>query len=103
VLLRPIARVYAPLADHLAARGAVGERRVTRGYRPWWRGQASAPHAWYGWLHVGWGVEAVDRAAETVTFARPGGLAGRATGGPGWARPRAVGGVGGGVVVRTPL
>ena len=91
-MLRPIARVYAPLADHLAARGAAGEWRVTlrfaqvegllgrllpvtarapRGYRLWWRGQATAPHAWYGWQRVGWTVEAVDLATEKVTFAHP--------------------------------
>ena len=28
-MLRPIARIYAPLGDHLAACGAAGERRVT--------------------------------------------------------------------------
>ena len=28
-MLRPIARIYAPLAGHLAARGAAGEWRVT--------------------------------------------------------------------------
>ena len=28
-MLRPIERTYAPLADHLAGRGAAGERRVT--------------------------------------------------------------------------
>ncbi len=93
-MLRPIARIYAPLAEHLAAREAVGERRVTlgfaaveallgrplpataragRGYRPWWRGQGDAPHAWYGWLRGGWRVATVDLAAETVTFARLGG------------------------------
>ena len=92
VILRPIERVYAPLADHLAGRGAAGERRVTLtvaaievllgrplpasararwGYRSWWGGQKNLPHAWYGWQRVGWTVEAIDRAAETVTFARP--------------------------------
>ena len=92
MILRPIERTYAPLADHLAARGAAGERRVTltfarvealigrplpasaraaRHYRAWWGGQTNAPHAWYGWLRVGWQVEAVELAAETVTFARP--------------------------------
>ena len=33
------------------------------------------PHAWYGWQRVGWRVEAVDRATETVAFARPAGTA----------------------------
>ena len=90
--LRPIERVYAPLADHLAARGAAGEWRVTltfaaieallgrplpataresRRHRQWWQGNVNSPHAWYGWQRVGWRVETVDRAAETVTFARP--------------------------------
>ena len=94
MILRPIERVYAPLAEHLAARGAAGERRVTltlaaiealigrplpataraaRRHRSWWRGQGNAPHAWYGWQRVGWTVETVDLATETVTFARPGG------------------------------
>ena len=93
-MLRPIERVYAPLAEHLAARAAASEWRVTltlaaiearigrplpataraaRRYRPWWHGQANAPHAWYGWQRVGWRVEVVDLATETVTFARPGG------------------------------
>ena len=92
-MLRPIERIYAPLADHLAARGAAGERGVTltftaiearigrplpataraaRRYRPWWHDGAYRPHAWYGWLRVGWQVAAVDRAAESVTFARRG-------------------------------
>lgn len=93
-MLRPIERIYAPLAEHLAARATAGERRVTltfaaiearigrplpataraaRRYRAWWGGLTNAPHAWYGWQRGGWTVEAVDRAAETVTFARPGG------------------------------
>jgi len=92
VKLRPIERIYAPLAEHLAARAAAGEWRVTllfaaiealtgrplpatarqpRGHRRWWRGQANTPHAWYGWHRVGWRAEAVDLATETVTFARP--------------------------------
>ena len=29
MILRPIERVYTPLAEHLAARGAAGEWRVT--------------------------------------------------------------------------
>jgi hypothetical protein len=33
----------------------------------------SQAHGWYGWRRAGWTVEAVDLAAETVTFARPGG------------------------------
>ncbi len=91
-MLRPIERVYAPLAEQLAARAAAGERRVTltfaqvealigrplpapsraaRRHRPWWHGLGNAPHAWYGWQRVGWRVETVDLAAETVTFARP--------------------------------
>ena len=92
-MLRPLARIYAPLADHLAAHAAAGAACVTlpfaaieallgrplpataraaRRHVPWWRGDAGAPHAWYGWQRVGWRVETVDRAAETVTFARPG-------------------------------
>ncbi len=91
-MLRPIARVYAPLADQLAARWSAGERCATltfaaiealigrplpatarqpRGHRRWWRAHASSPHAWHGWLRLGWRVAAVDLAAETVTFARP--------------------------------
>ena len=94
MILRPIERVYAPLADQLAARRAAGEWRVTltfarveallgrplpatacagRHYRAWWGGLTNAPHAWYGWQRDGWTVEAVDLAAGTVTFARPGG------------------------------
>ena len=92
---QPIERIYGPLGDHLATRGAAGERRVTltfaaiegailgrrlpasaraaRGYRKWW-GSASGhyPHRWYGWQRVGWTVEAVDLATETVTFVRTG-------------------------------
>ena len=95
-MLRPIERIYAPLAEHLAARGAAGEWRVTltfaaieallgrplpataratRRHVPWWRGDAGAPHAWYGWQRVGWRVETVDLAAEAVTFAHPTGTA----------------------------
>ena len=96
MILRPIERIYAPLADHLAGRAAAGEWRVTltfatiaaligrplpasaraaNHYRAWWHGRTGAPHAWYGWQRGGWTVEAVDRAAETVTFARPAGTA----------------------------
>jgi len=32
-------------------------------------------HGWYGWQRVGWTVAAVDLAAATVTFTRPGGAA----------------------------
>ena len=92
MILRPIARVYAPLADHPAASRAAGEWRVTltfaaieallgrplpatarvaRRHRQWWHDGAFRPHAWYGWLRVGWQVEAIELAAETVTFARP--------------------------------
>ncbi len=93
-MLRPIERIYAPLGAYLATRGAAGERRVnlafaaietllgrplpatareSRRHRQWWHDGAYRPHAWYGWLRVGWRVEGVDLAAETVTFARPGG------------------------------
>jgi hypothetical protein len=80
---------------HLAARAAAGETRVTlsfaaiegailgrplpasarsrRNHRAWWgSGNTNYPHRWYGWLRAGWQVEAVDLAAETVTFARLG-------------------------------
>ena len=94
-MLRPIARVYAPLAELLVARGVAGGRRATltfaaleaflgrplsatarapRRYRRWWSSEPNAPHAWYGWQRVGWTVEAIDLAAETVTFARPEGI-----------------------------
>ena len=94
MILRPIERVYTPLAEHLAARGAAGEWRVTltfarvealigrplpasaraaNHYRAWGHGRTGAPHAWYGWQRVGWTVEAVDLAAEAVTFDRPAG------------------------------
>ena len=90
--LRPIARVYAPLAEHLVARGAAGEWCVTltfarvealigrplpasaresRRHRQWWQGNVNSPHAWDGWQRVDWRVETVERAAEMVTFARP--------------------------------
>lgn len=96
VILRSIERIYAPLGDHLATCGVAGERRVTLGFaaletvlgrplpataresrrhRQWWLDGAYRPHAWYGWLRAGWRVEAVDLAAETVTFARAGGAA----------------------------
>ncbi len=89
----PMERLYGPLADHLAARaeegrvalpfatieGAILARplprtaRHPRGHRQWWRGTgAGFPHAWYGWQRAGWTVEAIDRAAETVTFTRTG-------------------------------
>ena len=94
MILRPIARICALLADHLAASGVTGERRVTltfaaieallgrplpataresRRHRQWWHGNVNSPHAWYGWQRVGWRVEAVDLAAEAVTFDRPAG------------------------------
>jgi hypothetical protein len=93
--MRPVERLYGLLGAHLAATAAAGETRCTRtfavlegilgrplpatarqlrGHRQWWRGHgAGAPHCWYGWLRLGWRVEAVDLAAETVTFARPAG------------------------------
>jgi hypothetical protein len=86
---------YAALAAYLEARAATGERRVAltfatiegailRRPRPasarsphhgpgWWAGGGRYPHAWEGWLRVGWRVEAVDLAGETVTFVRGGG------------------------------
>jgi len=85
---------YARLGAHLAARAAAGEDRATlgfaalkaitgralpptarapQGHRAWWGGAGHHIHAWEGWLSVGWRVAAVDLAAETVTFARPGG------------------------------
>ena len=95
MILRPIARTYAPVGDHLATRAAAGEGRVTltfarvealigrplpasaraaNYYRAWWHGRTGAPHAWYGWQRGGWTVEAVDRVAETVTFTRGDGV-----------------------------
>ena len=91
----PMARIYGVLADHLAARAAAGEGRVTmplatiegeilarrlpptarhpRRHRQWWVGHGRGfPHAWYGWQCAGWTVEAVDIEAETVTFMRTG-------------------------------
>jgi hypothetical protein len=89
------ARAYARLGAYLAARPLV-EMRVMLGFGEvetllasplpsaarrkrrlaqgaWWHGNARQPYAWRGWLRVGWHVEAVDLAAETVTFARTGG------------------------------
>lgn len=91
----PFERAYGPLADHLAACAAAGERRVTLAFatiegallgRPlpgtarhrqrhgrWWKGWGGpTPHAWYGWQRAGWHVETIDLDAEMVTFARPG-------------------------------
>lgn len=87
-------RAYARLGAYLAARPP-GETRVMLGFgqvetllasplpsaarqkrrltqSTWWRGNARQAYAWRGWLQVGWHVERVDRAAETVTFARTG-------------------------------
>jgi hypothetical protein len=88
-------RRYGGRAAHLAACAARGETRVTlafgaietplgrslpasarapRYYLAWWRADTAAyPHGRYGWQRVGRTVAAVDRAAETVTFTRPGG------------------------------
>lgn len=91
----PLERRYGGLSAHLTACAARGETRVTlsfaliettlfgrplpasarspRVYRVWWRADNPAyPHGWYGWQRVGWTVAAVDLAAETVTFTRPG-------------------------------
>lgn len=89
------ADVRGPLGEYLTARALAGEDRVAlsfalierilgrplpvsardrRGNRGWWRGGgAPPPHAWYGWVCVGWRVEAVDLAAAMVTFIRAGG------------------------------
>ena len=88
-------RHYARLAAYLAAQRAAEVARVTlpfatleatilahplppsarsrEHHRHWWRANGAQPYAWEGWLSVGWRVEAVDLAAETVTFARPAG------------------------------
>jgi hypothetical protein len=89
-------RQYGALSNHLIARAAAGERQITltfteletailthplprtarhpRGHRQWWCGNgASYPHAWYGWQRIGWTVEVVELATETVTFACVGG------------------------------
>ncbi len=36
----------------------------------WWQSRSREPHAWYGWLRVGWLVGAVSLATKTVTFTR---------------------------------
>lgn len=91
-IIPPLERQYDSLGAHLAAQRAAGLARCTlsfgaieailgrqlprtarhpRGHRQWWVGLgAGLPHAWYGWQRVGWRVETVDLAAETVTFAR---------------------------------
>ena len=88
---------YARLAAYLAGQRAVDRARVTLPFaaleatildRPlpatarsskdhwqWWQAGGAQVHAWEGWLSVGWRVEAVDLAAETVTFVRPAGTA----------------------------
>jgi hypothetical protein len=94
-MVHPLERRYGGLSAYLTACAARGETQVTvsfatlettllgrplpatarhpRGYRQWWRATDTAyPHGWYGWQRVGWTVAAVDQAAETVTFARPG-------------------------------
>lgn len=92
----PLERRYGPLGTHLAAHHAAGLARCTlsfgvieavlgrplprtarhpRWHRQWWRAAgANYPHGWYGWQRGGWTVETVDLAAETVTFARVGGM-----------------------------
>ena len=90
---RPVERYYGGLSTHLAACAGRGAARVTlafaflettlfgrplpatarhpRGHWQWWRAAGpDYPHGWYGWQRVGRTVEAVDLAAETVTFAR---------------------------------
>lgn len=64
-------QVEALLASPLPS-AARQKRRLTQS--TWWRGNARQAYAWRGWLQVGWHVEAVDRVAETVTFARTGGV-----------------------------
>lgn len=88
---------YERLGEYLARQRAVGRTRVTlpfplleatilahplpptarspQGHHQWWYANGGHIHAWDGWLHVGWTVEAVDLAAETVTFTRGGGAA----------------------------
>ncbi len=85
----PVEDQYAPLGDYLAQQAAAGQRQVVlpfaqlevailghplpppaRGRRDWWRNAGKSPHAWYGWLRVGWLVGAVSLAIETVTFTR---------------------------------
>ena len=90
-------RHYARLAAYLAAQRVAGVGRVTlpfaaleatilahplppsarsrKHHRRWWQADGAHIYAWEGWLSVGWRVEAVDLAAETVTFARPPGTA----------------------------
>ncbi len=82
---------YARLGDHLAAQPPRVDR-VTLPFaaieallgrplpptardpgwrgRNWWTRPDGQHYAWDGWVTVGWEVAAVDRAAETVTFAR---------------------------------
>lgn len=92
--MRPLERLYGPLGAQLTTLAAGGESRIVltfaavetilgrplpttarhrHGYGEWWRGSGGERlHAWYGWQRAGWWVEAVDLAAETVTFARRG-------------------------------
>jgi hypothetical protein len=97
----PLERRYSGLSAYLTACAARGETRVTlafgaieatilgqplpasarapRYYRTWWRANNAAfAHGWYGWQRAGCTVEAVDLAAETVTFSRGGGERGDA-------------------------
>ena len=80
------------LGDHLAAQAGAGQARVTMTFAElettilgcplpaaardvrealrWWSPDAGHPHAWLGWLRVGWHVTALDLVEGAVAFSR---------------------------------
>jgi len=66
---------FASIETTLLQRSLPVRARSASRHQSWWYAEASEYHVWYGWRSVGWCVEAVDLAAETVTFARTGGPA----------------------------
>jgi hypothetical protein len=64
---------FASIETTLLQRSLPVRARSTGQHQRWWNAEASEYHVWYGWRSVAWTVEAVDLAAETVTFARLGG------------------------------
>ena len=68
-----VARVTLPFATleaTILAHPLPPSARSRENYWHWWRANGAQPYAWEGWLSVGWTVEAADRAAAPVTFAR---------------------------------
>ncbi len=66
---------FATLETTILRRSLPATARVAGRHHAWWYAESGAYHVWYGWRSVGWCMEAVDLAAETVTFARTGGPA----------------------------